>query len=206
MKRILKHIRKKFIAGLLAIIPLGLTIFAIKFFYILIDNRLMGWVDNAFGVSIPGLGIILIILLLYFLGVFASNLLGKKLINLFEQIIERIPIIKTTYNLGKQVSSAFTLPSRDLFKRVVLVDYLKEGMWTIGFVTGDIIDHTKNDMKLLKVYIPTPPNPTSGTIVLVKETETRDPGWSIEQAIKMVISAGIIGPTEISKKKVETKG
>ena len=77
------------------------------------------------------------------------------------------------------------------------MDYLKPGIWTIGFVTGTIIDKQNDNVTLLKVFVPTPPNPTSGTMVVVKESETRDPGWTIEEAIKAVISGGIIGPTEI---------
>jgi uncharacterized membrane protein len=84
-----------------------------------------------------------------------------------------------------------------VFKRAVLVDYLKPGIWTIGFVTGKVIDRKNNDEVLLKVFVPTPPNPTSGTMVVVKESETRDPGWTIEEAIRAVVSGGIIGPTEI---------
>ena len=84
-----------------------------------------------------------------------------------------------------------------MFKRAVLVDYLKPGIWTIGFVTGTIHDHQHPQTKLLKVFVPTPPNPTSGTMVVVRESETRDPGWSIEDALKTVISGGIIGPKEI---------
>jgi uncharacterized membrane protein len=79
----------------------------------------------------------------------------------------------------------------------VLVDYLKPGIWTVGFFTGKVIDGRHNDEVLLKVFVPTPPNPTSGTMVVVKESETRDPGWTIEEAIRPVISGGIIGPEEI---------
>ena len=84
-----------------------------------------------------------------------------------------------------------------MFKRAVLVEYLKPGMWTIGFVTGVVIDRKNSDEKLLKVFVPTPPSPTSGTMVVVRESQTRDPGWSIEEAMKTVISGGIIGPTDI---------
>ena len=89
-----------------------------------------------------------------------------------------------------------------MFKRAVLVEYLKPGMWTIGFVTGVVIDRNNSDEMLLKVFIPTPPNPTSGTMVVVRDSQTRNPGWSIEEAMKAVISGGIIGPTEIKNNTI----
>jgi len=88
------------------------------------------------------------------------------------------------------------LPEKQVFKKAVLVEYLKPGMWTLGFVTGTLMDKKQNE-RFLKVFVPTPPNPTSGTMVVVKESQIRDPGWSIEQALNTVLSAGIIGPEEI---------
>lgn len=111
--------------------------------------------------------------------------------------MSRIPLINTTYQIGKQLSDTLALPEKHVFRKVVLVDYLKPGIWTIGFVTGTVIDRKNNNEKLLKVFVPTPPNPTSGTMVVVKESETRDPGWTVEEAMKAVISGGIIGPSEI---------
>jgi uncharacterized membrane protein len=123
--------------------------------------------------------------------------LGKQFLALIQKITDHIPLIKTTYKIGQQLSATLSLPEKHVFKRVVLVDYLKPGIWTIGFVTGEVIDKRNNNERLLKVFVPTPPNPTSGTMVVIKETETRDPGWTIEEALKAVISGGIIGPTEI---------
>jgi len=138
-------------------------------------------------------------MILYIIGITASNIMGKQLLGLIEKITDRIPLIKTTYKIGQQLAVTLSLPEKQVFRRAVLVEYLKPGIWTIGFVTGTIIDRKNNDEKLLKVFIPTPPNPTSGTMVLVKESETRDPGWGVEEALKAIISAGIIGPGEIAK-------
>jgi uncharacterized membrane protein len=87
-----------------------------------------------------------------------------------------------------------SLPERQVFKKAVLVDYLKPGIWTIGFVTGAVVDSRNNNEKFLKVFVPTPPNPMSGTMILVRESNTRDPGWSIEEALNAVLSGGILGP------------
>jgi len=197
MKNLFSHIKTHIFRGLLAIIPLALTIIVIQFLYIAIDKRVMSMVDEIIGFRIPGLGIFLVLTVLYLLGFITSNVVGKKFFGLIERVTDRIPLIKTTYNVGKQLSATLSLPERHVFKRVVLVEYLKPGIWTIGFVTGVIIDRKNNGEKLLKVFVPTPPNPTSGTMVVVKESQTRDPGWSIEEAMKAVISGGIIGPTEI---------
>ena len=197
MKRIVKHLKICILRGLLAITPLILTIFVIRLLYVGIDKRVMSWIDQFIGFTIPGLGIFLVAVTLYIVGLMASRMVGKQLFNWLERITSRIPLIDTTYKIGKQLSDTLSLPERQVFKRVVLVDYLKPGIWTIGFVTGTIIDKKNNDEKLLKVFVPTPPNPTSGTMVVVKESETRDPGWTIEEAMRAVISGGIIGPTEL---------
>jgi uncharacterized membrane protein len=197
MKPILKHIKTYIFRGLLALIPLALSIFVLRLLYVGIDKRVMGWLDHLIGFTIPGLGILLVAVVLYFVGWLASRMVGRQLFHWLERIMSRIPLVNTTYQIGKQLSDTLSLPEKHVFRKVVLVDYLKPGIWTIGFVTGTIIDKKNNDEKLLKVFVPTPPNPTSGTMVIVKESETRDPGWTIEEAMKAVISGGIIGPTEI---------
>jgi uncharacterized membrane protein len=104
---------------------------------------------------------------------------------------------KTTYKVVQQLAGTFSLPEKQVLKKAILVEYLKPGMWAIGFVTGNIADRKNPDEKLLKIFIPTPPNPVSGTMVVAKESQTRDPGWSIDEALKSVLSAGIIGPEEL---------
>ena len=197
MKAFSLHVKKHVIRGFLAIIPLMLSVLVIHLLYVNIDRRVVRLVDQTIGFSFPGLGIILSLAALYILGMVASNIMGKKTLGIIEKLTARLPFIKTTYQVGKQLADTLSLPEKQAFKRAVLVDYLKPGIWTIGFVTGKIIDRKNNDEVLLKVFVPTPPNPTSGTMVVVKESETRDPGWTIEEAIRSVVSGGIIGPSEI---------
>lgn len=196
MKKFIRHIKTYIIRGLLVIIPVALSFFAIKILYTTVDQRVITMVDRIIGFSFPGLGILLVLATLYILGLVASNVIGKQVLGLIEKITDHIPLIKTTYKVGQQLAVTLSLPEKQVFKRAVLVEYLKPGIWTIGFVTGIVIDRKNNDEKLLKVFVPTPPNPTSGTMVVVRESETRDPGWSVEEALKAVISGGIIGPTE----------
>lgn len=158
----------------------------------------MGIVERISGFTFPGLGILLVLAALYLLGLVASNVMGKQIFTFVEWITNRIPLIKTTYQVGKQLTTTLSLPEKQVFKRAVLVEYLKPGIWTISFVTGTITDRKNPSEQLLKVFVPTPPNPTSGTMVVVKESQIRDPGWSIDEALKAVISGGIIGPTEIT--------
>jgi uncharacterized membrane protein len=197
MKKFTAHIKKYIFRGLLAIIPLALTYLAVKLLYTVIDQRAIGLTDRFFGVRFPGLGILLVLVALYILGLLASNVVGKKVFGLLGRITNHIPLIKTTYKVGQQLGATLSLPEKQVFKKAVLVEYLKPGMWTIGFVTGEVTDRKNNDERLLKVYIPTPPNPASGTLVVVRETQTRDPGWTIDEALKAVLSGGIIGPEEL---------
>ncbi len=183
--------------GLLAIVPLALCFFSVRILYTTIDRRFTPMVEKIVGFTFPGLGILLVLATLYVLGVVTTNVVGRQFFGTIERIANRIPLIKTIYQLGSQLAVTLSLPEKQVFKRAVLVEYLKPGIWTIGFVTGTISDRKSNDEALLKVFVPTPPNPTSGTVVAVKESQTRDPGWSVEEALKYVISAGVIGPTEI---------
>jgi uncharacterized membrane protein len=197
MKRIFKHLKRYIFRGLLAVIPLGLTAFAVKILYTSIDKRITGLIEESIGFSFPGLGVLLLVAALYLLGLIVSNVVGRQLFGLLDKVANRIPLVKTTYSVGRQLSSSFSLPEKQVFRRAVLVEYLTPGIWTIGFVTGTIVDKGRNDEPLLKVFIPTPPNPISGTMVVVRESQTRDPGWSIDEALKAVISGGLISPTEI---------
>lgn len=203
MKRFINHTKAYILRGLLALIPLGLTIFTIRIIYVLIDKRVMELVDQYIGYRIPGLGLFLFVIVLYFVGMIASNVLGKRLFSILETITDRIPLVNTAYKVGKQLSNTLSLPEKQIFKNAVLVDYFKPGAWVIGFVTGQIKNNATGEI-LSKVFIPTVPNPTSGFLVILKESDTRNPKWSVEEAMKMVISGGIIGPDMVWIENHET--
>ena len=197
MKRILRHIKRYIFRGVFASIPFVLTFTVIRLLYVNIDIRVMGLIERVTGFRIPGLGLLLLLTLLYILGLIASNVVGRYFFGVIERITTHIPLVKTTYQVGKQLSDTLSLSEKQVFKRAVLVEYLKPGIWTVGFVTGTVIDNSNNE-NLLKVFIPTPPNPASGVMVIVRESQTRAPGWTIDEAIRCVISGGIIGPEEIA--------
>lgn len=181
---------------MLTIIPILLVYVLLRFLYVSVDGTILNLLDHMIGFRIPGLGIVLVLLILYFLGLFAGNIAGRWFFSKIEWITKKIPIIRTTYQVGKQISSSLSLPEKQVFQKAVLVPYLKEGISTIGFITGSL-EKENSQEKLYKVFIPTPPNPFSGTMILVSEDQIIDPGWPIDEAIKTVISAGIIGPEKI---------
>ena len=196
MKNIYRHLQSYVLKGLLALIPIALAVFTINILYVFIDKQIMEIVDRYTGVHIPGLGLLIFIVLLYATGIIASNVIGRRLFNLLETVTGRIPLIKTAYQVGKQLAGTLSLPEKNIFKKPVLIDYFKPGAWVIGFVTGEILD-SRTGKKLLKIFIPTVPNPTSGFMVIVGEELVQETSWSVEEAVKMVISLGIIGPESI---------
>lgn len=196
MKSFVNHFKLYVFRGLLALIPIGLTIFTIRIIYVFIDKRVMELVDQYIGYRIPGLGLLLFVVVLYLVGMIASNVLGRRMFLVLDKITSKIPLAKITYQVGKQISDTLSLPEKQIFKKVVLVDYFKPNSWVIGFVTGEITEEESGET-LLKVFIPTVPNPTSGFLVILKESQTKNPNWTVEEAMKMVISGGIIGPEVI---------
>ena len=199
MKRFAGHIRTYIFRGLFAIIPLALSGLAVQFLYLVVDKRAHEFLKRYIGFSIPGLGILLVLVLLYIIGIIASNVVGKQFFGLIENLTKRIPLVRTTYQIGKQLSMSLSLPEKQLFQRVVLVEF-RPGIKTIGFVTGSIVKRDHNET-LLKIFVPTVPNPTTGFIFVVQESQAVDPGWTVEEGLKMIISGGIIGPEVIEKKR-----
>ena len=196
LKGVYLHIKSYILKGLLALIPIGLTIITLNILYVFIDKQIVVLIDRYTGYHIPGLGLVVFVVLLYCTGIIASNVVGRRVFGLLDTVTGRIPLIKTAYQVGKQLSGTLSLPEKNIFKKAVMVDFFKPGAWVIGFVTGDITDNATGE-PLLKVFIPTVPNPTSGFLVILRKNQVHDPHLTIEEAIKIVISAGIIGPPTI---------
>jgi uncharacterized membrane protein len=194
--RFFAHVRRFIIRGTLALIPIALPVAAVFLLYGFIDKRMVGLVDRTFHIRFPGLGIVLLLVTLYLFGLIASNFIGKRILEGLESLTERIPIINTAYRIGKQLSGTLSLPERQIFRRPILVPYAFPGMWQVGFVTGDVTSESTGEV-YLKIYVPTPPNPTSGFVYFVREAETRDPGWTVEEAMQCILSGGLIGAPTI---------
>jgi uncharacterized membrane protein len=200
-RSIFGHFRANVVRGLLALVPLGLSYFVVRLLYLQVDQRVAHWIERIFGVEIPGLGLLLVLVILYLAGLAVGQWWGRRAFGVVEFLTKRIPLVKTVYNVGKQLTDAITLPEKAGFSRVVLVQHFKPGVWSIGFVTGTIADGGKRKSTkdpLLKIFIPTAPNPTTGFMVMVRESEVRELPWSVKDAMNAVISGGLVSPPDLS--------
>jgi uncharacterized membrane protein len=202
MKNFLRHIQSYIVRGFFAMIPLFLCVIAIQLLYNLIDKKMIGFLNRFFEIRhIPGLGILLLLLSLYFIGMVVSNIIGRKLFGLIEAVTNKIPFIKTVYGVGKQVSQSLSITGEDAktFKKAVLVNVdSNSNLWTPAFVTGELYNH-KTKENMIMVFIPTVPNPVTGFIFAVRPSQIFDPGWTIEECLKAIVSAGILTPKEAGK-------
>lgn len=141
------------------------------------------------------MGLILTFIALYFIGIFAANFVGKAIINYFENLLTKTPVIRNIYSSVKQIIHAVSLPGKQSFKRVVFVDFPKEGTKSIGFVTGTT--QYNNEHKFISVFIPTTPNPTTGFLIFTKEDDVIDTNLTVEEAFKTLLSGGVLTPKDI---------
>ena len=198
MKNFFQHARTYIFRGLLAIIPLLLCALAVQLLYVLIDKRIMGFLNKFFEVrKIPGLGILLLLMALYLLGLIVSNIMGRQALKVVEKISQKIPIIKSIYGVGKQLSQGIsTSQEKQSFKKAVLVKIdPKSELWIPAFVMST----SKSDQgeELSFVYVPTVPTPTGGFVFVVKSSQIMDPGWSVEECLKIIVSMGFISPDQV---------
>jgi uncharacterized membrane protein len=175
---------------------LVLSYFVVRFLYLAVDQRVARLLERWLGFKVPGLGIVLVLVVLYLLGLAASNWAGRWVFVVVDRVTTRIPLIKTVYNLGKQLAGALSLPGKQAFNRVVMVEHFRAGLWSVAFVTGAVRDR-KTGGTLLKLFIPTAPNPTTGFSVMAPPEAVRDLPWTISEAMNTILSGGIVGPAEI---------
>lgn len=214
LKRIRHHIRTYFLTGLLVVVPIGLTSYILKI--------VIGWADKMLAFApprfhpdtylpfhIPGLGLIITLLLVFLIGMVTTNFIGKKLVQLGEMLVDKIPLVRSIYLLAKQVLETIFSQDKESFKKVVLVEYPRKGLYSIGFVTGvgrgEIQE--KTSAHVLNVFIPTSPNPTSGYLIMVPEEEAVPLDMDVDIAFKLILSGGMVttdeGLTKSGKFKVE---
>ncbi|HYX65119.1 MAG TPA: DUF502 domain-containing protein [Burkholderiales bacterium] len=193
--------KKYVITGLLIWIPLVITIWVLKVIFDALDQSLLLLPDSFqtehwLGVHIPGLGAILTIVVVFLTGVFATNFFGARLIVLWHEILHRIPVVNSIYSSVKQISDTLFSSSGQAFRKALLVQWPHEGMWTIAFLTGtpggDVVSHVPADC--LSVYVPTTPNPTGGYFVIVRRSEIIELDMTVDQALKYIISMGVVPP------------
>ena len=192
----LQHIRTYIIRGVLAVIPLTFCAIAAVLLYKLIDKQVMGFLDQFVDVRhVPGFGILLLLVFLFLIGLVVSSVFGRQMLGLIEYVSTGIPGVKQIYAMSKQISDALAGPQgKDIFKKAVLVNYPNADQWAVALVAGKTRDQNTGE-DWLKVYVPMG-HPLMGFMFLVQEKNVVDPGWSVEEALKMVVSFGLLTPTK----------
>ena len=202
-----KHLRAKLGTGLLLVIPIGITIFILRFLFGVADGVFAPLIRRTvtffFGerAYIPGFGMIAGLLVVYAAGVLATNVLGRRLVDFWDSLLSRIPLVKSIYLSSKQITQVFSAGGRDAFRRAVYVEFPKEGSYSIAFVTNSV--RTESGKKYYSVFIPTSPNPTSGYVLFLEEHRVYDTSFGVEEAMKIIMSGGMVAPDVIRAEKLQ---
>ncbi len=194
-KKPVRLVRNKFLTGILTLLPIYITYLLIRFIVGIAPDipylkTIPFFSNNEVMASI--IEFLVALLVIIFIGLVVSNVVGKRLFAFFEGIMEKLPLINTIYTSSRQIMQTLTMPGKGNFKQVVLIEYPRKGLWTLAFVTA--YSKSKNGVQYVHVFLPTTPNPTSGFMLFVKEKDVRPSGLSIEEGLKTLISGGMIAP------------
>ena len=207
-------LQRYFLAGLVAVVPISLTVLVVRWTITLMDQLLLRfiperfWPEVLFGFALPGIGLLATFLLILLVGVLVTNYFGRSLLHLSERIMGRIPLVKGIFSLFKQVADTVLSADRQGFRKVVLIEYPRRGLWSVGFVTGTSQGEVQRviDQRTINVFMPTTPNPTSGYYILVPEEDALELNMTVDEAFKLIISGGMVSPPERSHLDVEPAG
>ena len=197
----MQSFRKWLLAGLLVVVPIAISVWVLEWIVSTLDQTLLilpsRWhPDKLLGFHIPGFGVLLAIGILLVLGATASNFFGNKLVNWWHALLNRIPVVRSIYSGVKQVSDTLFSESGNAFRKAVLVQWPREGLYTIAFVTGtpggDAANYLNGDY--LSLYVPTTPNPTGGYFVMAKTSDCIELKMSVDEALKYIVSMGVVVP------------
>ncbi len=194
-------LRRYLLAGLVVWLPILATFVILHFIVDLLDQTI-SLLPNAyqpeqlFGVRIPGFGVLLSLCLLFLTGIIATNFFGQRLVLWSEAVLDKIPLVRSIYNGSKQVIQAIFATNSEAFRKVLLVEYPRKGLWSIAFQTGvgHAVISEAIDPELLSIFIPTTPNPTSGFLMMVPKSDTVELNMTIDEALKFIISLGMMQP------------
>ena len=197
------RLRDYFLSGILVAAPLGLTFYVAWSVITAIDSAITGLIPQGFSLDslipfhVPGIGLLAAILIFIFIGWLAAGFLGRLLLRIGERLLDKTPIIRGLYSAIKQIFEAVFKRDKTSFRQVVLLEYPRQGAWTIGFVTGVTKGEIREcfDEEMLNVFVPTTPNPTSGFFLFVPKKTVKPLAMTVEQGIKLVVSAGIVMPS-----------
>ncbi|MDC0074921.1 DUF502 domain-containing protein [Alphaproteobacteria bacterium] len=199
---VLRRLRTYFLTGLVVTAPIGITIWISVQIVNFFDNLISKFIpvkynpETYLGHGIPGSGVIAVLVILTLIGALAANFLGRVIIKNGERILDRMPVIRTVYSALKQIFVAVIQQSDRSFRDVVLIEYPRKGIWAVGFITSETKGEIKDisDDQLVNIFLPTTPNPTSGFLLFVPKKDIKILKMSVEEGIKMVISAGLVTP------------
>ena len=190
--------KRYFITGLLIWIPLGITIWVLNLIVTAMDSLVPEVLEpkSWLGIDLPGLGVVLAVAVVFITGLLAANIIGQRLVALWEGLMARIPVVKSIYVSVKQVSDTLFSSSGQAFRKALLVQYPRQGSWTIAFLTGvpggDVVRHLRGEH--VSVYVPTTPNPTSGFFLMMPKADVIELDMTVDEALKYVISMGVAVP------------
>ena len=194
-------IKRHFITGLLIWVPLAITVWVLSVIAGLADNSLRLLPESIhphtiIGVDIPGAGLVLTLGIVFVTGLLAANFIGQRLVSWWEGLLARIPVVNSIYNSVKQVSDTLFSSSGNAFRKALLIEYPRQGTWTIAFLTGqpggDVANHLRGDF--VSVYVPTTPNPTSGFFLMLPRQDVIELDMNVDEALKYIISMGVVTP------------
>ena len=193
--------RRYLIAGLLIWLPLGVTVMVIKLLVDVMDQTLLilpaaYHPDVLLGFRVPGLGVLLSVTVVLLTGVVVANFFGRRLVALWEKVLARIPLVRPIYSAVKQLTETVFTSGGQSFRKVLLIEYPRKGIWTLAFQTGTTMGEAqaKTGEDVISVYVPTTPNPTSGFFLMVSRREVVELDMSVDDGLKMIISMGVVVP------------
>lgn len=203
-RKAVSRIRRYFLAGILVTAPLGITALIAWWIINFVDERITPLIPDKYNpetylpFSLPGLGLLILFIVLTLIGALTAGLLGRWVVNTGERILNRMPVVRSIYSAIKQIFETVLAQQSNAFREAVLVEYPRRGIWAIGFITGTTKGEVQNLTleETVNIFLPTTPNPTSGFLLFVPREEVVPLDMSVEEAVKMVISGGIVTPPD----------
>lgn len=198
-KKALSILRHQFLAGVLVIVPLILTFLVLRFLFGGVDELFSPLVERILGVRIPGLGIVATLVIIYLVGLLVDNLVGSKLLKLWEYLFTRTPLVRTIYGASKQLLESLTVPEKKAFQQAVLVEYPRVGCYALGFTAKNVEIGMKGGKKaLVSVFIPSTPTPFAGYVRFFSQEDIIPLDMPIELALRLVVSGGVVSPDKFT--------
>ena len=201
---LLARLRTYFLTGIVVSAPVGITIWLIWLFVAFVDRTVVPLIPDAYnpsdvlGVSVPGIGVIVVLLVVTIIGFMVTNFFGRFMVRMGENMVSRVPVVRTIYGVLKQIFDAVLAQSEGAFREVILIEYPRKSIWVLGFVTstthGEVQRVTPEEM--VNVFLPTTPNPTSGFLLFVPRKDCITLEMTVEEGVKLVISGGIVSPPD----------